>query len=120
MKKSKLVVGILLMILGIGVSIGSVVLRHHENGRYGMMNPGHKMVNRHGMMGGSGYGGFKNRPFNVRPNQNQGQNPNTKPLPTPPTITPAPVPAPNVNATPTPQPNQNQNNGQNSNGGTKQ
>jgi len=106
MKKSKLIIGILLMILGIGVSIGSIVLRHHENGRYGMMNPGHKMVNRHGMMGGYGYRGFQNRPFNVRPNQNQGQNIN--PTPTP--------PAPNAN----PQPNQNQNNGQNSNGGAKQ
>ena len=111
MKKTKLIVGILLMILGIGMSIGSIVLRHHENGRYVMMNPGHKMVNRHGMMGGSGYRGFQNKPFNVRPNQNQGQNPNTNP-------TPAPTPPPNANVNP--QANQNQNNGQNSNGGAKQ
>ena len=109
MKKTKLIVGILLMILGIGMSIGSIVLRHHENGRYGMMNPGHKMVNRHGMMGGSGYRGFQNRPFNVRPNINQGQNPNTNP-----------APAPNANANANPQPSQNQTNGQNSNGGAKQ
>ena len=114
MKKSKLVAGILLMILGIGVSIGSVVLRHHEYGRFGMMNSGHRMVNKRGIMGGSGYGGLQNRPFNVRPNQNQGKNSNPNPLPTPPTLTPAP------NANANPQPNQNQNNGQNSNEGAKQ
>lgn len=98
MKKSKLIAGILLMILGIGLSIGSVVLRHYEYGRFGMMNSGHSMVNRRGMMGGNRNGGSSKRPFNVQPKQNQGKNSKTNP---------------NANS----QPNQNQGNGQNSNGG---
>ena len=96
MKKSKLIAGILLMILGLGVSIGSAVLRYHEHGRYGIINYGHKIVYRHSKMGGYGFGGFQNRPFNERPNQNQEQNSSTNP-----------------------HSNQNQNNGQNPNGGAK-
>ncbi|KGP74961.1 hypothetical protein JT05_13290 [Desulfosporosinus sp. Tol-M] len=88
MKKSKLIGGILLMILGVGISIGSVVFHCYNHGQYGMINQGHKIVNRHGMMGGYG--------FRAKPNQNQGQgqNPNPSPIPS-----------------------QNQNNDQNSNGG---
>lgn len=96
MKKSKLIAGIFLMILGIGVSIGSVVLRYHEHGRYSITNHSHRVVDRHYKIGGYGFGGFQNRPFNIKPNQTQGQNPNTSP-----------------------QPNQNKNQDQNSNGGAK-
>jgi hypothetical protein len=96
MKKTKLIAGILLMILGVGISTGSIVLRHYG---YGMMNSGHSMVNKRGMMGGYWNGGSPQKPFNVRPKQNQGKSPN-----------------PNANS----QPNQNQNNGQNSNGGGTQ
>jgi hypothetical protein len=93
MKKSKLIAGILLMILGIGISIGSVVF-HYKHGQYGMINQGHKIVNRQGMMGGFGFKAKPNQNKNKNQNQGQGQNP-----------------------TPSPQPNQNQNNDQNSNGG---
>ncbi|MEA4900275.1 hypothetical protein [Desulfitobacterium sp.] len=91
MKKSKLVAGILLMILGIGVAVGSVALHSYGYGPYGMMNSRHNIVNRPGMMGGYG--------FRVKPNQNQGQKSNP-------------------NSGTAPQPNQGQNNGQN--GGTAQ
>lgn len=106
MKKSKLIAGIVLMIVGLGVSSGSIVLRHYEHGRYSIGNCG---VIRRGMMGGFGFGDYRQRRFNVNPytypappqspkaSPNQGQNPNTNP-----------------------QPNQNQNQGQNSNGGVRQ
>lgn len=99
MKKSKLIAGSFLMILGIGMSIGSVVLRHYEYGQLGMMNPGHRTVIRRGMTGGYWNGGSPQLPFNVQPRRNQGSKTN-----------------PNANS----QPNQNQNNGQNSNGGGTQ
>jgi len=68
MKKSKLIAGILLMILGVGISIGSVVF-HYKHGQYSMINQGHKIVNRHDMMGGYG--------FKMKPNQNQNNDQNS-------------------------------------------
>ena len=96
MKKSKLIVGILLMILGIGISMGSVVLHHFEYGRYGMVFPRQRIVNGNGA-GGYRFRDFPQRPFNSQPNQQPGRRPNTNPSPKP-----------------------NQNQGQNSNGGVTQ
>ena len=93
MKKAKLIAGILLMILGVGVSMGSVVLPYYVQGRYGIINHGHKIMNKHRMMGRNVFKGFQYKSFNEQPNQNQGKT--------------------------NPQPSQNQNNGQNANGGAK-
>ncbi len=81
MKKTKLVVGILLMILGIGMSVGSVVLHSYEHGRYGMNNARYRMANGHGVMGGYGFRSPNQRRFNRNPNPNQGPNkgPNQNP-----------------------------------------
>ncbi len=92
MKKTKLIAGILLMVLGLGVSIGSVVLRYYEHSRNGM-NSGHKIINGRGMMGGQGFNGYCQRDYNLKPNPNQSPNPNN---------------------------NQNQNQGQSGNGGVNQ
>lgn len=42
-KKTKLIAGILLMILGVGVSIGSVAFRFYEHNRFGM-NTGQRIL----------------------------------------------------------------------------
>ena len=94
MKRSKLIAGILLMILGIGITTGSVVFRYYEHGRNGIMFPGHRIVNRDGA-GSYGFKNFPKRPFNGQPNQLPGKRPNTNPPP-------------------------NQNQDQNSKGGVKQ
>ncbi len=88
MNKSRLIVGILLMILGIGITTCSVY-RHYENARYGMMNRDIKIIKGPGMMGGSD--GPCQRGFNANPkpippqnpklNPNQGQTPDNNPIP---------------------------------------
>lgn len=82
MKKTKLIAGILLMVLGVGVSIGSVALKFYEHNRYGM-NTGQRMLNQRGMMGGNGFMGPNQRGFNVNPNKNRNQQPNPQPNPNP-------------------------------------
>lgn len=68
MKKSKLVAGILLMILGIGVLAAAFVFCHPGYGRYGIMNPQHNLSKWNDMRDHG----------KVKPNQNQGQNSGTK------------------------------------------
>ncbi|RNC29051.1 MAG: hypothetical protein AWM53_00971 [Candidatus Dichloromethanomonas elyunquensis] len=66
MKKSKLVAGILLMVLGVGVAAGSIVCRHYG---FSPMNYGHKMITKQ-------HGSFKGFDGKTNPNQNNGQNQN--------------------------------------------
>ncbi len=86
MKKTKLIAGILLMILGVGVSIGSVALRFYEHHRYGT-KIGQRMLNQRDMMGGYRFRGPNQREFTVQPNKNRNQKtypqPNQNPAPTP-------------------------------------
>lgn len=65
MKKTKLVAGIMLMILGIGMLVGSVTLCHYKHVRNGIM-----------MKYGSGPRENKFK-LNPNPKQNQGQNSDT-------------------------------------------
>jgi hypothetical protein len=74
MKKTKLIAGIMLMILGVGLSVGSVAFCHTKYGRNGIiMKYGH---------------GFRDNKFKENPNpkqnqgkQNQDQNSDTNPQP---------------------------------------
>ena len=76
-KKSQLVGGILLMILGLGVSAGSVAFRYFEHGGMGPFNMGHKIVSRYGMNGNYGFRNPQQRGFNINPNfQNPKRIPN--------------------------------------------
>ena len=115
MKKTKLIAGICLMILGIGVTVGSAAFRFHEHSRYGMMNTSHRIVNGRGMMGGYGVRGSNGRGFTVKPYQNRDQN--TNPLPNQ-NQNQRPNLNPNPSLRPNPSPNQNQ--GQSGNGGVNQ
>ncbi|WP_176714417.1 hypothetical protein [Dehalobacter sp. TeCB1] len=54
MKKSKLIAGIILMVLGIGISVGSVVFHYYEHDRYGETNFGHMMIQQHDRQDGIG------------------------------------------------------------------
>lgn len=78
-KKSQLVGGILLIILGLGISAGSVALRHFERNGYGPFRAGNNIINRH-MQGNDSFRGpnFKNR---IPRNQNQNQNQSPSPVP---------------------------------------
>lgn len=84
-KKSQLVGGILLMILGLGVFAGSTALHFFGRSGFGPFNSGHKIVNRHGMNGNFGFN-FQN------PNRNNNQF--KRQTPTPPS-TPNPNQTPN-------------------------
>ncbi|HVJ47595.1 hypothetical protein [Desulfitobacterium sp.] len=78
-KKRQLVGGILLMVLGLGVSVGSVAFRYVERGGLGAFHAGSSIVNRHGINGNYGFQNPRQKGFNQSPNfRNRNQNQNNQ------------------------------------------
>lgn len=121
MKKKRVAAGIVLMILGLGISAGSFVCSYHVHSRRGLFNQSIGGMGP-GMMGGSHFG--RSFPYPSRrgaqgnlpptPKKNPNSNPNSNSNPNP---------NPNQNSRPgqnqSPVPNQNSNQAQSSNGGNK-
>ncbi len=75
MKKNQLIIGIVLMVLGIGVSVGSVFLHFDQR-----LNARHRIANSQGIRGGYGFRAPNQRGFrNPNPNRPPKQAPNQSP-----------------------------------------